>query len=110
MRKRINEELNNVCDECLVRNKVVLKMYEKLNCEFMWKVCDENLECLLRLEALKANDLVVYCELFVEVRGCEIDMIVEGEGDKYEVLILFLNVIELYLIKFGGKIVVVKIE
>ena len=110
MRKRINEESNNARDERLARNKAVLKMHEKLNREFMRKARDENSERLLRLEALKANDLAAYRELLAEARGRETDMTAEGEGDKYEALTSFLNATESYLTKLGGKIAAVKIE
>lgn len=110
MRKRISEESNTARDERNVRNKAIVKIHDKLNRQFMRKARDENSERLLRLEALKANDLAAYRELLAEARGRETDMATGGEGDKFEALTQFLNATETYLTKLGGKIAAVKIE
>jgi len=110
MRKRMNEEASSARDERVSRNRAIVKMHEKMNREFMRKARDENSERLMRLEALKANDLAAYRELLAEARGRETDMGGEGEGDKYEALTQFLNATETYLTKLGSKIAAVKIE
>lgn len=110
MRKRMSQESSTTRDERISRNRAVVKIHEKLNREFMRKARDENSERLLRLEALKANDLNAYRELLAEARGRETDMAAGGEGDKYEALTQFLNATETYLTKLGGKIAAVKIE
>jgi len=110
MRKRISDESSTARDERNVRNKAIVKIHDKLNRQFMRKARDENSERLLRLEALKANDLAAYRELLAEARGRETDMATGGEGDKFEALTQFLNATETYLTKLGGKIAAVKIE
>lgn len=110
LRKRMSEESSTTRDERIVRNRAVLRIHEKMNREFMRKARDENSERLLRLEALKANDLAAYRELLAEARGRETDMTTGGGGDKYEALTQFLNATESYLTKLGGKIAAVKIE
>ena len=110
MRKRMNEEASSARDERVSRNRAILRMHERMNREFMRKARDENSERLMRLEALKANDLAAYRELLAEARGRETDMGGEGEGDKYEALTQFLNATETYLTKLGSKIAAVKIE
>ena len=57
MRKRMNEEASSARDERVSRNRAILRMHERMNREFMRKARDENSERLMRLEALKANDV-----------------------------------------------------
>jgi len=110
MRKRMNQESSTARDERTVRNRAVMKLHEKMMREFARKARDDNSDRMLRLEALKANDLAAYRELLAEAKGRETDIATGGEGDKYEALTQFLEATEMYLTKLGGKIAAVKIE
>jgi len=110
MRKRMNQESNTARDERTARNRAVVKYHDKMVREFARKARDENSERMLRLEALKANDLAAYRELLAEAKGRETNIAAGGEGDKYEALTQFLEATESYLTKLGGKIAAVKIE
>ena len=110
MRKRMNQESSTARDERTARNRAVVKYHDKMLRNFARKARDENSERMLRLEALKANDLAAYRELLAEAKGREKDIAAGGEGDKYEALTQFLEATESYLTKLGGKIAAVKIE